>query len=69
MLNKRMGLLAELAKIMEVAAVEPETTLDPWDSMAWLVAQAAIDEVYGVTVDPRKLRDCVTVSDVLKLVE
>lgn len=68
-MTRKERLLVDIAKsIMEVPVVTPETLLNPWDSMAWIIMQAAIDEAYGQQVDPRALRDCVTVADVLKLV-
>lgn len=45
-----------------------ETRLDPWDSLAWVSTMALIDEVFGKSVSPGKLRDCVTAGDVLNLV-
>lgn len=67
-MTKKEQLMRDIAQtIMEVESVTPETTLDPWDSMAWVVAQVAIDDAYGMLVEPAKLRDCVTVADVLRL--
>ena len=40
-----------------------------WDSFAWVSTMASIDDVYGKLVEARKLSECSTVGDVLKLIE
>jgi acyl carrier protein len=40
-----------------------------WDSVARLGAIALIDELYGITVPTRELEDCMTVRDLVALIQ
>ena len=40
-----------------------------WDSMALISTMALIDEVFAVVVSGDQLTECITVADILKLVQ
>ncbi len=40
-----------------------------WDSMALISTMALIDEIFGIVVSGDQLTECVSVGDILKLVE
>lgn len=48
--------------------ITPETTLEPWDSLAVVSTIAVIDDVFGKFVNGKDLMNCVTAGDILKLV-
>ena len=62
-----------LSKFIDELGLEESTTLDSsldelgWDSLAVITAIAVFDEVYGVTLDVEKLKNCNSVKDIVKL--
>jgi acyl carrier protein len=44
------------------------TSLEQWDSLAFVSFLAMADSKYGVRVAPSELRQCKTVGDLMKLV-
>ena len=62
-----------MSKIIEELALEESTTLNSnlddlgWDSLAVITAIAVFDEVYGVTLDVEKLKNCKTLKDIINL--
>lgn len=63
--------IAVLEEIMEVdeGILQADTeleTLDEWDSFTKLCVMAEVKKQKGVTIDPKELENCKTVSDVLK---
>lgn len=69
--SKTREFLKALGKQVLETEVEitPETTLDPWDSLAVVSTIAVIDDVFGKFVNGRDLMACVTAGDILALVE
>ena len=66
----QQAILAGLAEALELDSVTPETVLaecEAWDSMAVVMTIALLDEHAGVQVDGKKLSECRTVADVLRL--
>lgn len=61
-----------LAEILEVEPdeVSSEMTLDEgsWDSLAVVSTIALIDDVFDITVHPKKLGECKTVGEVEALI-
>tara|TARA_Y100000589_G_C27000191_1_gene566385 strand:- start:357 stop:581 length:225 start_codon:yes stop_codon:yes gene_type:complete len=64
-----------LSKFIEELGLEESTTLDSnleeigWDSLAVITAIAIFDEVYGVTLNVEKLKNCKILKDIIKLSE
>lgn len=62
-----------MSKIIDELGLEESTTLNSnlddlgWDSLAIITAIAVFDEVYGVTLDVDKLKNCKTLKDIIKL--
>ena len=44
------------------------TSLEQWDSLAFVSFLAMADSKYGIKVAPSELRQCKTVGDLMKLV-
>ena len=40
-----------------------------WDSMALISTMALLDEVFGIVVSGDQLTECITIADILMLVE
>lgn len=68
-MDKRAQLLEQIAKILEVPSVTPETKMETWDSLNVMMAVVAIDDIYGKVVHGKALVDAVTVADILKVAE
>ena len=68
-MDKRAQLLEQIAKILEVPSVTPETKMEVWDSLNVMMAVVAIDDIYGKVVHGKELVDAVTVADILKVAE
>lgn len=66
------AILAVLADVLGVEAMQPEQRLDaqaePWDSLAVVSALSLLDEQTGVLVDGERLSACTTAADVIALV-
>lgn len=60
--------LIEEAKEMDEGSMSPGQTLD-WDSIAVITFMASAQDQLGKTVSASHLNKCVTVDDVIKLLE
>ena len=62
--------LEEIMELDENSLTGSETLkeLEVWDSLAVLGFIAMIDNNFGVTLDVKKITDCVTVEDLMSLV-
>lgn len=70
MSDKRQELLKQLRSILEAdESFGEQSRLDCWDSLAWVQCLSVIDEIYGRTCDPTKLKACYSAKDVLDLAE
>jgi len=50
------------------AELTPESFLTNWDSLCCLHALIILDEVFGVSADPEKIKAAKTVGDLLAMV-
>jgi acyl carrier protein len=70
--DKKAALLKELAGILEVEESELEEhfvlTEERWDSLALISTIAAIDDLFGVSINGKELRDLKTVGEILSVV-
>jgi len=65
--------LADMEELLEVDANTLElpvelTSLEQWDSLAFVSFLAMADSKYGAKVAPSGLRACKTIGDLMKLV-
>jgi acyl carrier protein len=68
--SKFMGKLSEVLQVDSDMLTEDFKLDDEiWDSLAVMSAIAAIDEVYGVTVPAKPLKNCINVRDIFPLIE
>jgi acyl carrier protein len=61
---------AEMRVLLEAEEVGPDTDLPSlrWDSVAVMETMALLDELFGKIVDGKKLSECKTPAEILKLV-
>jgi acyl carrier protein len=68
----RKDFLAQLDEILELPSgtltgAEPLADLEHWDSLAMMNFIALASDRCGVTLSPRKIASCASVSDLLQL--
>ena len=64
--------LAELAEILEEEIVNENDVLadfEAWDSLSILGIIAYVSENLSITLNNKEIRDCGTVTDLIKLIE
>lgn len=66
---KRDDFLRELAKMLEVESLTPESPLENWDSLNVMGAVVLIDDCFGKVVHGRQIAECRTVADLLRIAE
>ena len=69
---EKENFLAELAEILEEDVVNESDVLsefEAWDSLSILGIIAYASENLSITLNNKEIRDCGTVSDLIKLIE